>query len=133
MHTGCRRPHPGGDPGGEGDSGRGESRQDETATEPAPASDRLREHGFEVLLFVLAQRADLCAHEQADGESDEEEQEGDIAGGSHDRSRPELGDLALDVRRDIGGGQAVRDDAEDRHEGGCCGQPGDDDPRLAAQ
>ena len=98
MHAGCRRSDPGGDPGGEGDRDRSERDQGETASEPARASNWLLKHGFEVLLLVLAQRADLRAHEQADGESDEEEQEGDIAGGGHDRSRPELGDLALDVR-----------------------------------
>ncbi len=79
-------------------------RQQEPPAEPAAAADRQREQRLELLVGLLVPcGADLRAREQADGQDEEDEHEGEVAGGRHDRAGAELGQLALHALGDPGG------------------------------
>ncbi len=77
--------------------------------------------------------ADLSAGEDAERQDEEQEDEAEVADRGEDRAGAELRDLLLQALRDAGGGDALRDEAEDEGEDADAGEPGEQAAARRAQ
>ena len=102
-------------------------------TSQRTSADRAREQRLEPLLgFLVTRGNDLCAHEQADHEHEEDEVEAEGACRREQRCASELREVVLHLagqpRR-----ERIRDHAHDEREQADARQPGDQRADLAAQ